>query len=228
MINSHASFRLSVVVLHISWHRPLSEIAPYSRQLGVASLVPLEIKSSASRRGLCNRTYRRFLEGGSGGGCLLEGGAGEAAFSRGERGRSSSTDTFRAGRLDAYKNIYFLRFGCPPDPLRTSLPGPGIGPQGPRTRSTGHPEQFPDQHKVEETRIQKYPRHPARKVSVEERQFDSFSAARRHTPCSKSESKTLKPTTYLRSAVRCTVPRYRPCAQLLYNVVSRPMKDSSL
>ncbi len=37
-----------------------------------------------------------------------------------------------------------LGFGSPPDLLRTSLPGPGIIPHGPGTRSTGHPEQFMD------------------------------------------------------------------------------------
>ena len=43
----------------------------------------------------------------------------------------------------AKTQIYFYRFGGPPDPLRTPLPGPGIDPQGPGTRSPSHPEHVP-------------------------------------------------------------------------------------
>ena len=79
------------------------------------------------------------------------------------------------GRLDVYKKIYiyiyiyiFIGCGCPRDTLRTPLPGSGIGPQGPGTRSTGHPEQFPDQHKNEEPglKIKNTPRRPARLPSL--------------------------------------------------------------
>ena len=48
------------------------------------------------------------------------------------------------------------------------------------------------------------------------------------TACSRSESNTASPTTYFRNAVLCTVPLYRPLAQLAYNVVSLPTKLSSL
>ncbi len=57
----------------------------------------------------------------------------------------------------------FVAFGGPPDPLpnpfRTPFPGPGIDSQGPGTRSPGHPEHFPDRHKIEERpiQIQKHP-----------------------------------------------------------------------
>ncbi len=62
----------------------------------------------------------------------------------------------RGGRPDG---IYIcVRFGGPPEPIRTPLPGPRIDPQGPGTRSPGHPESFPDRHKIEERpiKIQKH------------------------------------------------------------------------
>jgi hypothetical protein len=59
-------------------------------------------------------------------------------------------EQIRGGRLDGYKNVYLHKVWGPPDPIRTHLPGPGIGPQGPGTRSPGHPEKFSDRHKIEE------------------------------------------------------------------------------
>ncbi len=58
----------------------------------------------------------------------------------------------------AVRKYVFIVLGAPRTPSEP-LPGPGIDPQGPATRSPSHPEQFPDRHKIEERRL-KVQKHP--------------------------------------------------------------------
>ncbi len=112
-----------------------------------------------------------------------------AVFRTGPGIDPAEVSALRGGRLDGYTNVYVQRFGDPRSPS-----GPGIDPQGPGTRTPGHPEQFSDRHKIQKRRIQiqKHPQTSSTSMFCLKDQLKGNCVAQGKCGCSKTDRPLLE------------------------------------